>query len=153
MLSVVISVDHEIVEGDDLRHLLEFAFDRLPSFPPGHWEATVRLADGDEIVRLHDRFFGNPDETDVMSFPSGEVDDTSNGRGGYLGDIAISVRVSAAQATEHGHSHLRELCFLALHGLLHLVGYHDGTPDERDAMLALQSSLLETFEISSGRNL
>jgi probable rRNA maturation factor len=153
VLSVVVSADTDIDGPASLRCLLEFAADRLPEFPAGSWDVTVRLADEEEIVSLHDRFFGIPANTDVMSFPSGEVERSSGALGGYLGDIAISVLVSAEQAIEHGHSHAREICFLALHGLLHLVGHDDGTPEERDAMLWLQSSLIDAYEANTGRKL
>jgi probable rRNA maturation factor len=153
VLSVEVSGECEGVEDDDVQRVLAFAFDRLPSSPPGNWNVTVKLGQTDEIARLHELFFGDPTDTDVMSFPSGVVDEACDGNGGYLGDVAISIPISTAQAVEQQHSLNREVCFLALHGLLHLVGMDDASDDERAEMLALQSSLLEAYEIYIGRAL
>jgi probable rRNA maturation factor len=73
----------------------------------------------DRRVRwLNRRFLGKNRATDVLSFPSDEP--------GYLGDVVIAAGVAARQAREMGHSLRTELRVLALHGLLHLLGYdHD----------------------------
>ncbi len=63
--------------------------------------------------------------TDVLSFPAGPDG------GGSLGDVAIAVGVARRQATEQGHSLTTELRILALHGLLHLLGYDHEEDDGR----------------------
>lgn len=107
---------------------------------------TLLLAGDDVISRLHLEFFGDSSTTDVMSFPADELDTS----GDYLGDIAISLAVAEAQAREHNHSTTREIAFLALHGLLHLLGFDDQAPTDRDAMLRRQTELLEAFERHHG---
>ncbi len=91
-----------------------------------------------EIADLHRRFMGIEGPTDVMSFP-GEGDD-------YLGDIAVSYETAAIQAVEAAHGTAREIAYLALHGLLHLIGYDDLDPNSRAAMLARQDALIAAFE-------
>lgn len=70
---------------------------------------------------LNRQFRGKDHATDVLSFPSGER--------GFLGDIVIAAGVAARQAREAGHALTTELRVLALHGLLHLLGY-DHEADE-----------------------
>jgi probable rRNA maturation factor len=115
----------------------------------GEWELTLRLATDETIAALHQAYFGDPTPTDVISFPSG---DTLALEAGYLGDIVISVDTAAQQAADVGHSQDREVAFLALHGLLHLLGHDDRTDAERMGMLAWQEQLLDAFERDNGRS-
>ena len=100
-------------------------------------EAGLWVCDDHEMTDLHRRFIGIDGPTDVMSFP---------GAGEYLGDIAVSYQTAAQQAIAVGHSTQREIAYLALLGMLHLLGYDDLTPAEREAMLARQDALIESFE-------
>jgi probable rRNA maturation factor len=151
VLLVDVSVDMALndVESSCLTRFLAFAFERVDEAPDGEWTMTVRLADSAEISHLHSAFFGEETDTDVMSFPFG---DNMVAGGGYLGDVAISLSVARDQAVEQGHTTQREILFLGAHGLLHLLGYDDTSDAERDAMLGLQSKLLEEFERLDGDN-
>lgn len=81
---------------------------------------------GDERIRSLNRDYLQRDRpTDVLSFPDG--DELPSGRR-LLGQIVISLDTARGQARAAGHSELRELAELALHGLLHLLGY-DHTSD------------------------
>jgi probable rRNA maturation factor len=81
---------------------------------------TIALVGDAAMRRLNRRFAGNDRATDVLSFPSDAVD-------GALGDIAIATGVARRQARDVGHRYAEELRVLALHGLLHLLGYdHHG---------------------------
>jgi probable rRNA maturation factor len=64
-----------------------------------------------------------------------------------LGDIVISVATAARQASEHGHSLVRELLFLASHGLLHLLGWDHPDEDSLAAMLERQEALLASVPV------
>jgi probable rRNA maturation factor len=78
----------------------------------------VAVVSDSRVRALNRRFLGRNRATDVLSFPSDEP--------GYLGDVVIAAGVAARQAREMGHSLRTELRVLALHGLLHLLGYdHD----------------------------
>lgn len=111
---------------------------------------TLLLTDTREISQLHARFFGDPSDTDVMSFPS---DERPADGPRYLGDISISIDVASVQAQQEQHSLQREVSFLALHGLLHLLGFNDECDDERAHMLETQTELLEAFEAERGYGL
>ena len=75
---------------------------------------TCLLTDDRELQRLNQSFLGKDYATDVLSFPTECSDE--------LGELAISVQRAEEQAAEFGHSRLREIQILMLHGLLHLSG-------------------------------
>ena len=81
----------------------------------------------DEQIRVYNNEFRNIDKsTDVLSFPLGTdgVYDTNPETGfKMLGDIVISLEHAKAQAELYGHSFDREVAFLAVHSMLHLLGY------------------------------
>ena len=102
-----------------------------------HGEVGIWLCTDSEIADLHQRFMDISGPTDVISFP---------GDSQYLGDIAVSYETAAVQAIDADHSVAREIAYLALHGLLHLLNYDDLTPQERQQMLARQDELIGAFE-------
>jgi probable rRNA maturation factor len=101
----------------------------LASIAPSRARGTVTVAIvSDARVRTLNRQYRRKDKvTDVLSFPSGER--------GYLGDVVIAAGVAARQAREAGHTLATELRVLALHGLLHLLGYDHERDDGRMARL------------------
>jgi probable rRNA maturation factor len=106
-------------------------------------EFAVVVASDEAVRQANGRFRGKRQSTDVLSFPDGED--------GRLGDILISARRAARQAREFGHRVEDELKVLALHGLMHLLGYdHEtDTGEMRNAetkwrkRYGLQSGLIE----------
>ncbi len=110
-------------------------------------DATIRITDG-ETVRELNRVYRNIDsETDVLSFPSQEGEGLLCVPDKYLGDIAISLPRAKLQAEEYGHSLKRELAFLTVHGMLHIIGYDHINEDERKKMFDKQEQILEKMEI------
>ncbi len=100
----------------------------------------------DEAVRELNRQFRDVDApTDVLAFGSGEESDfvTAPEEPVYLGDVVISYPRALAQAEEYGHSVDRELALLAVHGVLHLLGYDHVDEAERAEMWARQDEILE----------
>lgn len=88
---------------------------------------TVALVSTGRMRLLNRRFRGKDQATDVLSFPSEERP--------YLGDVVIADGVARRQAREAGHSRGTEIRVLALHGLLHLLGYDHERDDGRMARL------------------
>ncbi len=89
-------------------------------------EISVRFVNNEEIHTLNRQFRNVDSSTDVLSFPLGEngVYDINNDTGAkMLGDIVISVETAVAQSNEYGHSFQREMAFLTVHSMLHLLGY------------------------------
>lgn len=140
----------EVVEHDPrarcyvgaIRSVLCWSYPRLANRSVGTWTVSVLCAGSAEISHLHHEFFGDSSGTDVMSFPSGVALGNTEG---YLGDIAISMDVAAIQAIEQNHSIEHEISYLALHGLLHLLGYRDDDDEQRAQMLAQQDALFASW--------
>jgi probable rRNA maturation factor len=113
----------------------------------GEVALSVVITD-DEAVRELNRQFRDVDApTDVLAFGSGQEGDfvTAPGEPAYLGDVVISYPRAVAQAEEYGHSINRELALLAVHGVLHLLGYDHVNEAERTEMWARQNEILESL--------
>ncbi|HOB21719.1 MAG: rRNA maturation RNase YbeY [Firmicutes bacterium] len=105
------------------------------------WELTVSLV-GEEQMRQLNRTWRNIDApTDVLSFPMLEEGFDDN----LLGDVVICLPVAEKQAKEYGHGLSRELAFLAVHGILHLLGRDHENDIEREMMEREQEALLDSM--------
>ena len=92
----------------------------------GSAEISVTFVDDDEIQKLNKEYRNIDRSTDVLSFPMGEngVYDVNQDTGAkILGDIVISIPHAIDQADRYGHSLQREIGFLTVHSMLHLLGY------------------------------
>ena len=117
-------------------------------------EVSVTFTDNEGIRELNSKFRRIDRPTDVLSFPlfdfegsSDEppVDEMMN----MLGDIVISLERAKEQADEYGHSFEREVAFLTVHSMLHLLGYDHETSEEDDKnMRARQSEIMDIMGLS-----
>ena len=112
----------------------------IARLPDGTATVAVRLTSDDELRRLNRTYAGLDAVTDVLSFA---------GSGNHLGDIAISWPMVVLQAEEFGEPALTEFGLLAVHGMLHLMGWNHATPAERREMSRLTVAALSM----SGLNL
>ncbi len=97
----------------------------------------------DEKMREINKKYRNKDETtDVLSFAFEDNENIKYNEFRVLGDIYISIPKMQAQALEYEHSEKKELAFLVVHGLLHLLGYDHMTDQEEKEMFTLQEALL-----------
>ncbi len=101
---------------------------------------TVLIVDDAESARLHREHFGDPDPTDVMTFPDGSVDPQSGLT--LLGDLAVGAEVAVRAAADRGRRATDELTLYVLHGLMHIIGYDDLDPAERQEMWDAQRRIL-----------
>ena len=107
------------------------------------------IVDNEYIHELNRTYRNIDRETDVITFALEDEDSIilpSDER--VLGDIYISIDKAESQALEYGHSLLRELSFLAVHGFYHLLGYDHMTQDDEKVMFAKQEEVLEEYGIS-----
>ncbi len=104
----------------------------VESAPTGR-EVAVVLCDDEEIAAYHERFMGLSGPTDVLSWPSDVA----------LGDVMVSCETALRQAGELGHSWEREVCVLAVHGTLHLLGWDDHGAEEQAAMQARVDEIVD----------
>jgi probable rRNA maturation factor len=106
-------------------------------------DATILLTGDDQLHEMNLKYLDIDAPTDVLSFPAGYVDPDTNVK--YLGDILISYERAKAQAADGGHAVEQELILLVVHGMLHLLGYDHGAPEEKDEMWAAQARILNSL--------
>ncbi len=108
---------------------------------------NVIIVDNPRIHEINREYRGIDRETDVISFAL--EDDKSFNRTDIriLGDIYISIDKVISQSEEYGHSFKRELFFLALHGLLHLLGYDHMKKEDEIVMFGKQEEVLKKYGI------
>ena len=107
---------------------------------------NVIIVDNEYIHKLNKDYRNIDRETDVITFAL-EDDKTFNPEVRVLGDIYISIDKAKSQSVEYGHSLLRELCFLAVHGMLHLLGYDHVKKEDEEVMFKLQEEILDEMDI------
>lgn len=109
-------------------------------------EISVTLVNDEEIHKINKEFRDIDASTDVLSFPLGEdgvYDENPETGLKMLGDIVISVEHAVAQSEEYGHSFQREMAFLTVHSMLHLLGYdHVGGGIEAEIMREKEEDVL-----------
>lgn len=114
-------------------------------------EVSLMLTDDESIHEMNREYRGIDRPTDVLSFAleEGEEEEIFGGpEENLLGDIIISVETAVRQAEEYGHSVEREMSFLALHGMLHLLGYDHMEEEERQEMRAQEKAILAALGIN-----
>ena len=120
---------------------------------------SVNFVSEGEIKDLNNKFRQIDKVTDVLSFPNleksyfqklTEFDGERNPDDGilFLGDIVICKKVAKKQAKDYRHGAKREICFLALHGLLHLLGFDHIKEEEELLMKAASEDTLQAFGVS-----
>ena len=130
-------------ETDKLYELLAFALKREKL---DNVEFNVIFVDSNIIHDINKTYRNVDRVTDVISFAL-EDNKTIELDHRLLGDIYICVERAEEQAKEYGHSFLRELAFLTIHGLLHLLGYDHMEKEEEKIMFQKQEDILNEFGI------
>ena len=110
-------------------------------------EFNIIIIDNKRIHEINREYRNIDRETDVISFAMEDNMDIEYTDFRLLGDIYISHDRVISQALEYEHSELREICFLATHGILHLLGYDHMEPEDEKVMFGLQNELLDGYNI------
>lgn len=112
-------------------------------------ELSITLTDDEHIRALNKNFRGVDKATDVLSFAFRESDEPEIFGADFeiLGEVIISLERAKVQAQDFGHSFLREVIFLEVHGLLHLLGYDHMNDDERLEMETEQKFIMSKLGI------
>ncbi|WP_332275814.1 rRNA maturation RNase YbeY [Bacillus velezensis] len=116
-------------------------------------EVSVTIVTNEEIREINRDYRGKDTPTDVISFAleeegEDEVEIVGADMPPVLGDIIISADRTKEQAEEYGHTFMRELGFLAVHGFLHLLGYDHMTKEEEEEMFSKQKDLLDEYGLT-----
>ena len=108
---------------------------------------NIIFVTNEAIHEINKTYRGVDRVTDVISFALEDGDDIKNNPIRVLGDIYIAIDVAYEQALEYGHSRVREVCFLATHGILHLLGYDHMNEEEEKVMFDKQKEILEGYDV------
>ena len=145
MFEIINDYDKEIMELDILKQYVEFI---VKEENLDNCIFNIILINNKEIRKINKEYRNIDKETDVITFALEDYDDGIKGiEYRVLGDIYISVDKVYEQAEEYGHSVKRELCFLATHGILHLLGYDHMKEEDEKIMLERQEELLNAYQI------
>ena len=135
----------EIEEITKLQEYMKFVVEKL-TIENGIF--NIIFVSNEKIHEINKEFRHVDRITDVISFALEDNPDIVYDDFRLLGDIYIAIDVAYDQAIEYNHSREREVCFLATHGLLHLLGYDHMTEEEEKEMFGKQEELLKKYGIN-----
>ncbi len=144
MFEIFNELDKNIDELEILKEYINYVTQKLEL---ENCEFNIIIVDNEKIHEINKQYRNIDRETDVISFAMEDEMDVKYDDFRLLGDIYISYDRVVSQAKEYGHSTLREICFLATHGILHLLGYDHMNVDDEKKMFALQNELLDGYNI------
>lgn len=144
MFEIINDTDKEVLELEKLNSYIDYVVKELKL---EMCEFNIIIIDNERIHEINNMYRGVDRETDVISFALEDNMDVDYKDFRLLGDIYISIEKCYEQAEEYGHSREREICFLATHGILHLLGYDHMEPDDEKEMFDLQNKLLDGYNI------
>ena len=144
MFEIIKDIDRDILELDILNDYVNYVVKKLEL---EKCEFNIIIVDNERIHEINREYRNVDRETDVISFAMEDNMDIKYEDFRLLGDIYISIDRCYSQAEEYGHSRVREICFLATHGILHLLGYDHMEESDEKEMFDLQNELLDGYNI------
>lgn len=130
------------------------------------WELSITLVDNETIKDINSKFRNIDSATDVLSFPmldyhpgkvfkecfsNNSFKDADLDEGKLvLGDIVLSLERALEQSIEYNHGFLREVCYLTVHSILHLLGYDHMESLDKENMRTREEEILKKFDLSRG---
>ncbi|MFJ5758059.1 rRNA maturation RNase YbeY [Neobacillus sp. NPDC093182] len=136
---------------EDIEKLLNFAAEKENI--EDNSEVSVTFVSNERIHEINREYRDKDAPTDVISFAmeelgEGEIELIGEELPRVLGDIIISIPKAEEQAKEYGHSFIRELGFLSVHGFLHLLGYDHMEKEEEEKMFSRQKEILDAYGLT-----
>ena len=141
---IINETNENINELEDIRNLVNFALE-YQKIKNAFF--NIIIVDEEKIQYLNKNYRNKDSVTDVISFALEDDNTFIKTDIRILGDIYICLKRAKDQSIEYGHSFLRELSFLTVHGLLHLLGYDHIKEDEEKIMFNLQEMILNEYGI------
>lgn len=163
MIEIQNEQQHTVVSADMeafASHVIDFTLKHLQFNHP--YEVGIIFTDNSGIQRYNKQYRNIDRDTDVLSFPmnefpygpfkgnqndfAGEQNPETNDF--ILGDIILSLEKAQAQALEYNHSNAREVAFLLVHSILHLLGYDHMQKEERTEMRMQEEDILNAMQLT-----
>ena len=145
MEDYIINTTKEKIDTSELDRVIKFACKHLKIENP---LLNIVIVDNKKIREINRDYRNKDAVTDVISFAFEEVKDVNYEDIRFLGEIYISYERCVEQAADFGHSVKREFCYLAVHGLLHLLGYDHMNEEDKKVMRALEEEILNEYDIT-----
>ena len=145
MEDYIINTTNEEIDTSELDKVIKFACKKMNVKNP---LLNIVIVDNKRIQEINKLYRNKDAVTDVISFAFEEVDDVKYKDVRFLGEIYISYERCVSQASEYGHSIKREFCYLAVHGLLHLLGYDHMNEEDKKVMRTLEEEILNEYDIT-----
>lgn len=155
-MNIIITNDQDKVEiKDDLYETMEEVgiLTLTTAGTMDNYEVSVLITTNDELRAINKEYRKVDRETDVLSFPllesSGDDEPLffSETEEIVLGDVVISAEKAKEQSEDFGHSFTREMCYLLVHGILHLLGYDHETEENKKEMRLKEEAVLLKMDI------
>lgn len=140
----IINTTNTEIEIEDIKNISKLTFKKLKVKNPVY---NIIIVNNKEIKEINKKYRDKDMETDVISFAFEETEDNKFDNFRFLGEIYISIDKAISQSIEYGHSLKREVCFLTVHGLLHLLGYDHIKPEDEKIMRKLEESILVSYDV------
>lgn len=136
--------NEKIDEIVDLKDFIDYSVKYLKIDNPYF---NIIFIDNEKIRQINKEYRNIDKETDVISFALEDDKTFNTDKFRFLGDIYISIDKAKSQAKNYGHSLKREICFLSIHGILHLLGYDHMNEEDEKIMFNLQEEILSSYGI------
>ncbi len=142
-------------EALELAQLAQELVEKMPDLKDRN--INIILTNDEKVTELAGGYLGDDSVTDVIAFnlgedlPRDESVNKADKEEDIWGEVYVSVEQAQRQADELGHTLNRELAILVTHGLLHLAGYEDDTPEAKRAMLDAGEQIVRDFEARNGK--
>ncbi len=128
---------------DDIKNVMKIGIDKI-CIETAY--VSVVVVDKEKIHEIN-RIYRNVDRvTDVISFAFEDNEGITPDGVRILGEIYLCIDKAKEQAKEYGHSDKREICYLAIHGLLHLLGYNHKKVEDKSIMREKEEEILELYD-------
>jgi probable rRNA maturation factor len=145
MKEYIFNTTKEKIDFTELDNVIKFACKHLNIENP---LLNIVIVDNERIRQINRDYRNKDAVTDVISFAFEEEKDIEYDDIRFLGEIYISYERCKEQAQDFGHSVKREFCYLAVHGLLHLLGYDHIKEEDKKVMRALEEEILNEYDIT-----
>ena len=141
---IINETEENIKELEEIKKLVDFALNYQQI---ENSIFNIIIVDEEKIQEINREYRNKDSITDVISFALEDDDTFIETDMRILGDIYICLKRCKDQSIEYGHSFLRELSFLTIHGLLHLLGYDHMNEEDEKVMFKLQEMILNEYGI------
>ncbi|MFB0972604.1 MAG: rRNA maturation RNase YbeY [Neofamilia sp.] len=146
MIEIILSNETEEELKENYESIINIAINKVGEIMElkGDWEVSVSIVNPEEIRMLNSEYREVDEITDVLSFPLDfDVDVPMK----MLGDIVINLEKIKSQALEFNHSKERELSYLTVHSMLHLLGFDHIDEEDRVEMRKKENEIMEELGI------